>query len=163
MIDEKTGKQSELLKYRDLVLATIDYYIENKLVQIETADFDSNDHFKELKKQAEEHFQKGRLTKLKQWFSDLTEMQVETGDFIFNKYLRDKTKYDIDILKSYFQRVDKLIAKGKITTEKQFYELNTMVNKLCQTESIDKERIELLNNLLAEYEQRKSKKNKNRM
>jgi hypothetical protein len=160
MTDKKLGKQTELLKYRDLVLATIDYYLENKLIQIKTADFDSNEHFKELKKQTEEHFQKGRLTRLKQWFRDLTEMQVETGDLKFNKYLQDKTKYDIDILKSYFQRVDKLIAKGKITTENQFYDSNIMVNNLCQTEPIDKERIEILNNLLADYEQRKSNKKK---
>ena len=43
-------------------------------------------------RQIREHYQKGRLTRLKQWFRDLTEMQVETRDLKFNKYLQDLTK-----------------------------------------------------------------------
>ena len=95
----KDEKQEELVKYRDLVLATLDYYIDNKEMQIKTADFDSTEHYKGLKTQTAEHYQKGRLTRLKQWFRDLTEMQVETGDLKFNKYLQDKTKYNIDIFR----------------------------------------------------------------
>jgi hypothetical protein len=156
----KDDKQVELSKYRDLVLATIDYYLDNQIMKIKTADFDSDEHYKGLKKQTEEHFQKGRLTRLKQWFRDLTEMQIETGDLKFNKYLRDKTKYDIDIFKSYFQRIDKIIEKGKITSDNQFYDVNIMVDQLCQTEPVDEERIEVLNNLLGDYEQRKLRKTK---
>ena len=153
-------KQAELLKYRDLVLATIDYYLDNKLMQVKTSDFDSDEHYKRLKAQTEEHYQKGRLIKLKQWFRDLTEMQVETGEWRFNKYLQDKTKYSIDIFKQYFQRVELVIFKGKITTDKQFYEINTLVDQLCQTEPIDKKKIDILNKLLGDYEQRKSIKTK---
>jgi len=151
----KDEKQIELQKYRDLVLATLDYYIDNKETQIKTADFDSIEHYKGLKTQTEDHFQKGRLTRLKQWFRDLTEMQVETGDLKFNKYLQDKTKYETDIFKSYFERVDKVIEKGKITTDNQFYDINMLVDQLCQTEPVDNRKIEILNNLLANYEQRK--------
>ena len=154
----KEDKKAELLKYRDLLLATIDYCIDNKLMQIKTVDFDSVQYYKKLKQQTEEHFQKGRLTRLKQWFRDLTEMQIETGALKFNKYLQEKTKYEIDIFKSYFQRVDKIIKKGKITTDNQFYDLGIMVDQLCQTEPVPKEKIDLLNKLLLDYEQRKVKK-----
>lgn len=126
----KDEKQAELQKYRDLVLATLDYYTDNKEMQIKTADYDSQEHFKGLKIQTEEHYQKGRLARLKQWFRDLTEMQVETGDLKFNKYLQDKTKYEIDIFKSYFQRVEKVTQKGKITTDNQFYDIGIMVDQL---------------------------------
>ena len=151
-------KQAELEKFRDLVLATLDYYLDNKEMQIKTADFDSVEHYKGLKKQTEEHYQKGRLTKLKQWFRDQTEMQIETVDLKFNKYLQEKTKYEIDIFKSYFQRVNKVIEKGKITTDNQFYDLNIMVDQLCHSEPVDNEKIEKLNRLLREYEERKSQK-----
>jgi hypothetical protein len=155
---KKDEKQAELKKYRDLVLATIDYFLENKFMQIKSADFDSDEHYKGLKTQTEEHYQEGRLTRLKQWFRDLTEMQVETGDLNFNKYLQDKTNYDIDIFKSYFQRIEKEIEKGKITTDNQFYDINMMVDQLCQTEPIDNEKIGILYRLLSEYEQRKTRK-----
>jgi hypothetical protein len=154
----QSDKASELKRYRDLVLATIDYYLENSSMRIRTPDFDSDEHYKFLKAQTEESFQKGRLTRLKQWFRDLTEMQIETGDLKFNKYLQDKTQYDIDIFKSYFQRIDKVISKGKITSDNQFYDLNIAVDQLCQIEPVDQERIEILNKLLRDYEQRKQKK-----
>lgn len=157
---DKDEKLAELTKYRDLVLATLDYYLENKLMQIKSADFDSDEHYKGLKIQTAEHFQKGRLTKLKQWFRDLTKMQIEAGDLKFNKYLQDKTKYDIDIFNSYFQRIDKVVEKGKIVTDNQFYDINMMVNRLCQTEPVDHKKIEILNKLLIEYEQGKSQKRK---
>lgn len=153
-------KQAELEKFRDLVLATLDYYLDNKDIQIKTADFDSIEHYKKLKIQTEENYQKGRLTILKQWFRDLTEMQVGTRDLKFNEYLKNKTKYDIDVFQSYFQRVDRIIEKGKITSDNQFYDINIMVDQLCQTEPVDNKKIDILNKLLSDYEQRKTKNKK---
>lgn len=150
----------ELKKYRDLVLATIDYYLDNKLIQLQTTDFDSNEHFQGLKNQALVDFDKSRLTRLKQWFRDLTEMQVETRDFKFNEYLKEKTGYDIDLFQSYNLRVDKIIEKGKITTENQFYDINMMVDQLSQIEPKDSEKIEKLNKLLLDYELGKTKKSR---
>ena len=152
----KEEKQAELRKYRDLVLATIDYYLDNEVMQVKTADFDSEEYYKHLKEQSQEHFRKGRLTKLKQWFRDLTEMQVESGDLEFNKYLQNKTGYEIDILKSYFQRAEKIIAGGKITSDNQFYDITMLVDKLCQAEPVDTEKIEMLNKLLSDYERRRT-------
>jgi len=153
----KDEKNAELKKYRDLVLATIDYYLGTKELQFKTEDFDSVEHYKSLKIQTEEQFQKGRLTRLKQWLRDLTEGFVEEGDLKFNKYLQEKTKYDIDIFKSYYQRIEKVIEKGKITTDNQFYDINTMVDQLCQVEPVDNKKIEVLNKLLADYEYRISR------
>ncbi len=77
---------------------------------------------------------------------------------LFREFGQEKTNYDIDIFKSYFQHVDKIIEKGKITTDNQFYAINIMVDQLCQTEPVDNEKIEILNRLLSEYEQRKTRK-----
>ncbi|MCB0646068.1 MAG: hypothetical protein KDC49_05375 [Saprospiraceae bacterium] len=156
----KDVKQAELLKYRALVLATLDYYLEYKVMQIKTVDFDSDEYYKGLKVQTEENFQKGRLTRLKQCFRDFTEMQVETVDLKFNKYLQDKTKYEVDIFKSYFQRVEKVINKGKISNDNQYYDINLMVDQLCQSVPVDVNKIESLNRLLREYEQQKINKYK---
>ncbi|MES2131744.1 MAG: hypothetical protein V4506_05295 [Bacteroidota bacterium] len=155
---DKDEKTSELLKYHTLLQATLDYYIDNHLMQVKTADFDSSEHFKSLKLQTDENYKKGRLTMLKNWFRDMTEMPLETGDLKFNQYLRDKTGYNIDIFKSYFQRIDKIITKGKITTDRQFYDINEMVGQLCQVQPVDTKKIDALNKLLADYESRKTRK-----
>jgi len=85
-------------------------------------------------------------------------MQVETVDQNFNNYLQSKTKYDIDIFKSFFHRVDKVIVKGRITSDTQFYDVNIMVDQLCQTVPVNNKKIEILNKLLIDYEQRISRK-----
>jgi hypothetical protein len=150
-------KQTDLIKYRALVLAALDYYIESKEFK---TDEDSVDYFKNMKIEAEKHFQKGRLTKLKQWFRDITEMQVEGKNLKFNRYLQDKTKYDIDIFQSFFNRIEKIIEKGKITTDNQFYDIKIMVDQLCQSEPVDNDKIEILNTLLRGYENKRSKDKK---
>jgi len=155
---DKEEKLLELKKYRDLLLATLDYYLDNKLVELKTLDFDPSEHLRSLKDQTEDHFRKGRLTMLKNWFRDMTEIFLENGDLKFNAYLREKTSYEIDIFDSYYQRVDKIIAKRRITTDRQFYEINQMVDQLCQTEPVDTQKITTLNKLLADYEARKTKK-----
>ncbi len=87
-------------------------------------------------------------------------MQVETVDQNFNNYLQSKTKYDIDIFKSFFHRVDKVIVKGRITSDTQFYDVNIMVDQLCQTVPVNNKKIEILNKLLIDYEQRISRQAK---
>lgn len=151
----KVDKSKELEKYRDLVLATLDYYLENKIMEIKTPDFDSTIHFQSLKTQTIDHFEKGRLTKLKQWFRDLSEMQIETRDVKFNTYLKNKTGLEIDIFQDYFDQINKIIDRGKITTDNQFYDVKNMVDYLCQTDPVDHKQIEILNKLLIDYEQKK--------
>ena len=153
---KKQTNKAELKKYHDLVIATLDYYLDHSIMHIKTDDFDSQEHFKACKSVATKDFNKGNLTNLKQWFRDLTEMFIETKDLKFNTYLQQKTGYDIDILKSYFKRIDKITTKGKITTDNQFYEISSFVNKLSQTEPVDKEKIELLNKLLLNYEHKET-------
>lgn len=154
----KDLKQGELIKYRDLVLATLDYYLDNGIMKMKTSDFDSKDYFNSLKAQTIEHYQRGRLTRLKQSFRDMTEMQVHSGDLKFNRYIQDKTGYDIDIFKTFFNRINKIIRKGRITTDNQFYDIKSMMDELPLSESLDKEKLELLDRLLTDYNPRKTRK-----
>ena len=155
---EKTEKKKELIKYRNLVLATLDYYLESEELRVKTDDYDSHNNYRELKKKTVIHFEKGRLTILKQWFRDLTEMQIETRDLKFNSYLKQKTNYDIDIFSSFFKIIDRIIEKGKITTDNQFYNVKIMIDQLCQENKINEDKIEILNSLVFDYENKKNRK-----
>uniref|UniRef100_UPI0025BBF42A hypothetical protein n=1 Tax=Empedobacter sp. UBA5039 TaxID=1946439 RepID=UPI0025BBF42A len=103
------NKEFELKKYRDLVLATLDYYIVHLAFNNEM-----KDEFIRLKIQTEEYYSKRKLTILKNWFKDLTSDFIEDKDFGFNKYLKQTTHYEIDIFESYFKRIKKLVEKGFI-------------------------------------------------
>jgi hypothetical protein len=144
----------ELTKYYDLVIATLNYYLETPELNFQHNGFDSKSHFEKLKETAHNDFKKGRLTKMKKWFRDLTEMQVETKDYNFYEYLKRKTGHDINLFQDYLKRIDKIISNGKITTDNQYREINSYVDSLCHSESADKKMIEILNNLLLDYEKR---------
>jgi hypothetical protein len=151
-------KRIELKKFRDLVLATIDYHLEDTSAGIKTDDFDSNAYYESLKIQTLEHYNKGRLTKLKQWFRDLIEIQIEARNLKFAKYLQNKTGYDVNVFDDYFKRVEKIVDKGKITTGNQFFDISIMVDQLCSEHTTDIGKIHILNQLLTTYEARKLKK-----
>ena len=154
---EQKDKEFELKKYRDLVITTIDFYLDNKSHRIKTNDFDSDEHFRTLKLETEEHYNKGRLTKLKQWFKDLTEQQIECKNLKFNDYLNQNTDYDVNIFQSYLDNIEKIIEKGRITTVNQYYDLNLFVDQLCQIEQADKEKINRINLLLANFNRTKKR------
>jgi hypothetical protein len=155
----KEEKAEELVKYRSLILAAVDYSLKYHAPQMKLEGFDFVAHYESLKVQTDEHFRKGRLTVLKNWFRDLIEMPLEEGDLKFNQFLIDRTGYEVDIFKAHYQRIERIVAKGKITTDRQYYEVNQMVDQLCQIFPVDSAKIAVLNKMLAEYGNRKAKSN----
>lgn len=141
------NKEFELKKYRDLVLATIDYYIVHLAFNNEM-----KDEYIRLKTQTEKYYSKRKLTILKNWFKDLTSDFIEDRDFGFNEYLIKTTNYDIDIFESYFKRIEKIIEKDQIKTDSQFYELKNYVDYLIQNNNSDKVLIQRINELLLRFE-----------
>jgi hypothetical protein len=153
------NKLIELKKTRDILLATVDYYIDlysnlknkDKFLPI-------IDHFRKIRNQTNEHFEKGRSVKLKQWLKDLTEMPRETNDFNYVLYIKQKTGYDFNIFEDFEKRVNKILEKSKISTDNQYREVLSKVDSLCQTDPRDEEKIKSINELLIEYDKVKLNK-----
>ena len=155
-LQKTSSKDEELKKYRALVLAAVDYQIE--LLQSQPIHgFDIAPEFEKDKLQAEEHFSKARPPILKNCYRDIAEGIREQRQFKFNLFVKERTGYTIDIFKEHFERAEKVIAKGKITSDNQYYDINSMIDYLIQLEPVDKEKINTLNNLLLAYEQKKRK------
>jgi hypothetical protein len=144
-------KQQELQRYYSLAVAAIAYAIETLPEEHRRGQNNLQDYLLDAIAQAGVLRDKKRLPKLKSWFRDFCETPRETGDLGFNLYIFKKTGYRVDIFKSYFARIERIIEKGKITTERQYYEVDRMVDYLCQTEPVDQEKIDVLNKLLGAY------------
>lgn len=144
-------KQLELIKHKDILLATLDYLTE-RLQSVNNDEYHLTPHFQQLKKETEVHFQKGRLTRLKQWIHNMTEEFIETGDSDFGRYIKEKTGYDIDIFRSFQKRIDKIIERKKIKTENDYRDVLAMVDNLCQQSPPDQNKIDILNNLLTYFD-----------
>ena len=148
----------ELQRIRDILVSSLEYYIEvytkdeklgNVLVE----------HFVKIKNEAEKHFEKGRLKKLEKYLKDRTEMPRETRDFNYVKYIKEKTGHDLNIFAAFESRINGIIEKGKITTDSQYRDVLSKVDELCQLDSDDNNnRIKVLNDLLNDYDELKTKK-----
>jgi len=146
-------KQSELKRYRDILLATLEYHI----VQFKVGEYGGEDRlafFQQLKKQVEENYQKGRLSILKQWFRDMSEGPRETRDLNYCTYIREKTGYDIDIFKGFQERIEKIINRKRIRSANEYRDVLQMVDNLCQQKPFDAVKVAILNKLLIAYDEK---------
>jgi hypothetical protein len=159
-------KQKELNRLRDLILATIDYTI-NSYNKYTTEHPDPKFvehmnsviiHFNNMKIQTEELYRKGSLSKLNQRLRYLVEGIRESQDLNFTTYIKNATGYDFDIFDAFNKRIEKIILKNKIMSDNQCREVESMVDFLCHQNPVDEKQIEILNNLISNYELKLEKK-----
>ncbi|WP_018343453.1 hypothetical protein [Cytophaga aurantiaca] len=144
-------KQSELKRHRDILLATFDYFIERSNVEA-YGEFDIVAHYQQLKEKTEEKYQKGSLTWMRQCLRDMNEATRETDDFGYGKYIKEKTGYDLDVFSSFHKRIDKIIEPKQIKTENQYRDVMSMIDNLCQQTPVDQQKLDLLNDLIIDFE-----------
>jgi hypothetical protein len=152
-------KQSELKRHRDILLATLDYFID-RYQAVKYDQFDPVAHFQQLKLQTEECYQKGQLATLKQWLRDMTVEPRETKDKFFNDYIRSKTGHDYDVFNDFENRISKIIKRKKIKSEDEHRDVMSLIDKLCQTDPVDNVQIDMQNNLISDFENEFDKKAK---
>jgi hypothetical protein len=87
-------------------------------------------------------------------FAVITEVFIDTVNLSFNECLNKKTGYEIDIFENFFKKVDNIIAKGKISTDTQFFEVNNFVTGLNH-QGIKDKRSKILNRFMEEYYSKK--------
>jgi hypothetical protein len=146
-------KQSDLKKLRDILIATVEYYIDRyNSAKTDFGEFNPVEHYEKIKVDTEEHFRKGRLTRLKQYLRDMTEVPRETRDFNFGHYIKAKTGYEIDIFGVFQKRIDKIVDRKSIKTENEYRDVLEMVDSLCQSTPVDQIKIDTLNNLLIDFD-----------
>lgn len=146
-------KHTELEKYRDLNLATLEYL--SKTMKIETNDFNTSLYYQKLKIEVNECFTKGRLSKLKQWFRDLTEMPQETKDLEFSNFIKERTGHQVNLHERFENRISMILDQGRIKTENDYQDVLTKVDYLNQRESSYQTLIDQLNSLLIDFEKKK--------
>jgi len=151
-------KQKELKRNRDILIAALDYSIDRfRTANLRFGEYDPIAHFEQLKQQTEEHYRQGRLTRLKQWLRDMTEEPRETIDLSFGRYIKEKTGHDIDIFGNFQKRIDKIIERKRIKTENEYRDVLAMVDNLCQRTPVDEHKIDILNNLLIDFDDKISR------
>ncbi|HMK17806.1 MAG TPA: hypothetical protein VK492_06405 [Chitinophagaceae bacterium] len=84
----------------------------------------------------------------------MTEEPRETGDLSFGNYVKEKTGYEIDIFGGFTKRIDKIIERKRIKTENEYRDVLSIIDNLCQQSPVDQDKIDVLNNLLIDFDDR---------
>jgi hypothetical protein len=94
-------KDAGLQRHKHLVLATLNYMLEyyTRSIVFEGLDV-AKDYYEQQKLQVENYFLAGRLDKLQQQLHRLMEGLRSRVDLEFTGYIKEKTGYDIDLLKT---------------------------------------------------------------
>lgn len=150
--------QAELDKCRHIIFVSIDYTIEKEAGQLKPEQIEYSRNFHRLwKEQVEEQYQSKDLQKLKKSLDTVTLRYKITGDTDLVKYIKEKTGYDYDLLGNIYERIDKIIARGRIANRKERTDVATMI-ELYRRNSIGQENAALLINMSIDFANKDKKR-----
>ncbi|RXK58046.1 hypothetical protein ESA94_18710 [Lacibacter luteus] len=157
------NQKSELDKYRDIVIAGLDYTdmlmrktpIQKHDGEIVNFGEELGSYFSDLKNHALTLHKKNKLSTLKRWFKDISEMSVATGNLDYQFYIETTTGHKVDLFGKLFEKIDKLIKVGQIKTDTQYRTISTMIDFLESYNPPDIERIKALDALQFAYSDQK--------
>jgi hypothetical protein len=144
-------KQLELQRHRAILLATLDYLEERLGGSIVYDEYDPvTEYYQQQKIQTEEYFKQRRLDRLQQLLAILTKGLQNRADLGYAKYIKEKTRYDIDIFEDLRNRVAAIVAQNEIRSQEELNDIGTMLHFFHET-SVSGEGVEKLKALLANY------------
>jgi hypothetical protein len=156
---KSTEKQPDLKRHRDILVATIEYILQQLTTEgLSKNDFDNvASYYHQQMHQVEKYFQLGRLDILQTKFRNLTLFPIHKLDLSFNAYIKKETGHVIDIFEMLETRVNEIIAQNRITNEKEIGDI-TIMTEVYKRKLVDVKKSEILKHLLIDYyNQRRSK------
>ncbi len=148
--------QTELDRYRDIILAAYDYKFEQEKDQLKPEQVNYSENFYRLcKEQVEKQYQEKSLEKLKKSMEYSTSVYKATGDLKFIDFIKSKTGYDFDLFGNIYERMDKVIVRKRIANHKERNDAVTMI-QLSRKTSKRQEIVPTLRNLITEFNQAKT-------
>ena len=151
-------KTTELIRHRDIILAAIDYIVA-------AIDWDEiaehreiiNEHYARQKRQTEKYLRDRRLDRLQQKLENLIKGPQGRGDFDFEKYIKQKTGYELDIFEKIRKRTDNILEIGHVRDAKDLHDVAILFIAYGKNPEYQN-KLDKLKVLLIAYGERKQKK-----
>lgn len=146
-------KQSELEKYKAIVIACLQY-LEQTSGKSFVVDGDSiaATYYRQQKIQAEKYFQQKRLDRLKQQFMRLQSSLLHVADHDFSLYIKNATGYEVDIFEQLKNKAKALLEQKEIRNKKDFDKIGELLYYFEKT-APDPYTVEQLHELMSNYYQ----------
>lgn len=147
-------KQTELQRYRTILLATLDYLEQHLGGSFVYDRCDPvTEYYQRQKIQTEKYFKQRRLDRMQQRLTSLTKGIQNRDTLAFTTYIKAKTGYHIDIFEEMRKRVEAIVAQNEIRSQRELNDVSTMLHYFLET-SENGEGVEKLKLLLTDYSKR---------
>ena len=144
-------KQSELEKYKAIVIACL-HYLEQTSGKSFVVDGESTPatYYQQQQIQAEKYFQQKRLDRLKQQFTRLQSSLLHVADNDFSVYIKNATGYEVDIFEQLKNKAKALLEQNEILDKKEFDTIGELLHHFEKTDP-NPHIVEKLHELMHKY------------
>ncbi len=146
--------KNELDYYYKIIIASLEFDLAQEIAENSALVQLSEISLKEHSITASNYLEKGQLSKLKKMWGDFFEPIREQDQIAeFDRYLKNKYNLSImPLLEKFIQRCKKIIEKGKVTSDSQYYALRSYLDMIEADDATDVELIEKIDEILDSYE-----------
>ncbi len=144
-------KQSELEKYKAIVIACL-HYLEQTSGKSFVVDGESipATYYQQQQIQAEKYFQQKRLDRLKQQFTRLQSSLLHVANNDFLVYIKNATGYEVDIFEQLKNKAKALLERNEILDKKEFDTIGELLHHFEKTDP-NPHIVEKLHELMHKY------------
>lgn len=142
--------------------AISDYYVEftlNNLNQDEKFRSVQLDlmlpKFTSYRSDSEKYHSEGKLKKLQGIYKGIEQEAAE--NIFLEQFVFEKTGIKLGIHERYYNKLNKIIERGKLKNQNEYHMIIDQINILCQLKERDGKMIDNLNKLIIEFEKRYAK------
>ena len=105
--------------------------------------------FKSYRSDSEKYHSEGKLKKLQEIYNGI---EKEAAENIFlEQFVFEKTGIKLGMRERYYNRLNKIIERGKLKSKSEYHMLMDQINILSQLKERDDKMIDNLNNLIIEF------------
>jgi hypothetical protein len=144
----------ELDYYYKIIIASLEFELAQKVASNSTLVALYQERINRHGITAKDYYDKRQLSKLKKMWSYFFEAIREKEEIAqFEKYLKQKYNLSVmPLLEKFIQRCEKIIEKGKVSSDSQYAALRSYLDMIIPDDNTDVKLIERIDEILESYD-----------
>lgn len=128
-------RKSEYEKYREILIATLDYLIAHNCGQFVIDGFDgAKSHYEHRRKLVMKYSRQSQLDKLQQQLNEYTKIICANVDLNYPSFIKQATGYEFDLFAELKDRVEAIVKRGYI---ENFEERTLVTNRIAMLQKME--------------------------
>lgn len=106
--------------------------------------------FKCYRSDSEKYHSEGKLKKLQRIYKGIEQEAAE--NIFLEQFVFEKTGIKLGMFERYYNKLNKIVERGKLKNENEYHMIINQINILCQLNERDNDMIDNLNKIIIDFE-----------